>query len=161
MQVFPCLVPNREQRAGKSWIPTAVCVCVCRSCNAPMSTPASLLGLPRCGGVKQESDHILISPPANALCPLNSPRSDICGSNQLCGRGQFPPLGISKALPSIRDYVQVELVLRGSFSEFYISRTSIYLIFPACLSQERSGATPVAPRACLGSQEEVRMGQDE
>ena len=106
-----------------------------------MFTPASLLELPRCGDVKQESDLILISPPANALCPLNSPRSDICGFNQLCGRGQLPPLGISKALPSIRDDVQVELVLRGSFSEFCISRTSIYLIFPAFLSQERSGAT--------------------
>ena len=122
-----------------------VCVCVCRSYNAPMSTPASLLELPRCGGVKQESDCTLLSPPASTLCPLNSPRSGICSSNQLCGRGQGPPFGIPKALPSIRDDVQVELVLRASFSEFYIPRTSIYLIFPVCLSQERSGATPVAP----------------
>lgn len=126
------LVSNQIRRE-KSWI-LVLCVCVWRSCSAPTSLTASPSGLPHCGSVrlwKQGSDHMLLLSPAGALCPLNSPRSGLCGPSQLCGLGQVSPLGIYSLrlrwLSSTGNDAQVRTVLRVSSSDVSISGTSIYL----------------------------------
>lgn len=88
------LVPNRVMRAaGKSW------VLVLRE-RVEVAMAPHALHHPQLGS--HTGSVMLCSGSKNLIhlslntdrCPLNSPRSGLCGPNQLCGLGQVPPYGI-------------------------------------------------------------------